>query len=282
MNKSASRSVHSKEAALQPDFLDRQLGNSELIKRLKATTEVLEAYGDEDEIVEQAKREIGQLSSSLGEDWLVEHKNKDVRLLVACALADVLRIYAPDPPYEEQTCADIMKLFIKILRDFENPDMNTQHPSYSIIPELIGFRDELMLELTKAAYNIVGNMPNHSSASKVTEHLTSILCSVIEETEYHEIQLLDIVVGALCQHEKKENPNGYNMMKTVIASLRANYCQIKAGFQIESELANGERLAEAVYELSTVAPRVLTQVTNTLIGEHLIEIRRFCQHIPKI
>ncbi|EKX46703.1 hypothetical protein GUITHDRAFT_107481 [Guillardia theta CCMP2712] len=240
MSKSASRSVHSKEAALQPDFLDRQLGNSELIKRLKVATEVLEAYGDEDEIVEQAKREIGQLSSSLGEDWLVEHKNKDVRLLVACALADVLRIYAPDPPYEEQICADIMKLFIKILRDFENPDMNTQHPSYSIhfyllerlstisifsiIPELIGFRDELMLELTKAAYTLVGNMPNHSSASKVTEHLTSILCSVIEETEYHEIQLLDLVVGALCQHEKKENPN------------------------------------EAVYELSTVAPRVLTQV----------------------
>ena len=94
---------------------------------------------------------------------------------------------------------------------------------FSIIPELIGFRDELMLELTKAAYSIVGNMPNHSSASKVAEHLTSILCSVIEETEYHEIQLLDLVVGALCQHEKKENPNGYSMMKTVIASCENHF-----------------------------------------------------------
>lgn len=45
-----------------------------------------------------AAAETGQLSASLGEDWLIKHKNKDVRLLVACALADVLRIYAPDPP----------------------------------------------------------------------------------------------------------------------------------------------------------------------------------------
>ena len=62
--------------------------------------------------------ETFHLSSALGEDWLLEHKNKDVRLLVACALADVLRIFAPEPPYEEETNADVIKLFIKILRGF--------------------------------------------------------------------------------------------------------------------------------------------------------------------
>ena len=54
----------------------------------------------------------------------------DVRLLVACALADVLRIFAPEPPYEEETNADVIKLFIKILRGFQSPDMTPQHPSY--------------------------------------------------------------------------------------------------------------------------------------------------------
>jgi hypothetical protein len=42
--------------------------------------------------------EIGFLSAALGENWLLKHKNKDVTLLVSCALADVLRIYAPEPP----------------------------------------------------------------------------------------------------------------------------------------------------------------------------------------
>ena len=77
-----------------------------------------------------APPETGYLSSCLGEDWLLEHKNKDVRLLVACALADVLRIYAPDPPYGEETNADVIKLFIKILRGFQSPDMTPMHPSY--------------------------------------------------------------------------------------------------------------------------------------------------------
>jgi hypothetical protein len=36
--------------------------------------------------------------------------------------------------------------------------------------------------------------------------------------------------------------------------------QVKAGMLLESELTNGERLSEAVYELSSIAPRVLTQV----------------------
>eukprot|EP00960_Hanusia_phi_P032539 749908-Hanusia_phi.AAC.6 len=94
-------------------------------------------------------------------------------------------------------------------------------------------------------------MLNHSSASNVTEHLTSISCNVIEETEYNEIQLLDLGLGALCQHEKKENPNGYNMMKAAIASCE-NLFQCFWSDSFTSELANDERLAEAVLPAYTV------------------------------
>lgn len=89
-----------------------------------------------------------------------------------------------------------------------------------------------MLELTGAVYSIVGSMPTHSSTPKVMEHLTSILCSVIEEMESHDVQLLDLVVGALCQNEKKDNPNGYNTMKTVIASCE-NHFQPFLGRELE-------------------------------------------------
>ena len=78
--------------------------------------------------------ETSHISTSLGEDWMLEHKNKDVRLLVACALADILRIYAPDPPYAEECNADVIKLFIKILRGFQSPNMTPQHPPYRLVP----------------------------------------------------------------------------------------------------------------------------------------------------
>ena len=94
----------------------------------------------------------------------MKHRNKDVKIMVAGALAEVLRIYAPDPPYsplllvfcccvpgalvtrepicdagwsvcgglryDGATCAEVIKLFIQTLRGFENPDMTSDHPSY--------------------------------------------------------------------------------------------------------------------------------------------------------
>jgi len=34
---------------------------------------------------------------------LLRHRDKDIRLLVACCVCDVLRVFAPEPPYEEDT-----------------------------------------------------------------------------------------------------------------------------------------------------------------------------------
>lgn len=45
-------------------------------------------------------------------------------------------------------------------------------------------------------------------------------------------QLLDLVVGALCQNEKRDNANGYNTMKTVIASCE-NHFQPFLGRELE-------------------------------------------------
>ncbi|KAJ1482123.1 armadillo-type protein [Baffinella frigidus] len=285
MPKAGSRGgAQTAKSALEADYLSVSLGNPEMIKRLKVVTELLEAYGDDDQSVEKAKSEVGQLASTLGEDWLIEHKSKDVRLLAACALADILRLYAPEPPYSDECSADIIRLFIKIIRGFESPDMTTNHPSYrvhfyllerlsnisifSIIPDLLHFREALMLELTNASYAVVGNMPQHESTQKIADHLTSILCAVLEETESHDIEIFDKVVGALCQEEKRTNPAGHAMMKQVIASCENKFQpyverqlhQVKAGFLMESELSNADRLEEAVFELCTCAPRVLTQV----------------------
>ena len=78
--------------------------------------------------------ETNHISTSLREDWKLEHKNKDVRLVVTCALADILRTYVPDLPYVEECNADVIQLFIKILTGLQSPDMTPQHPSYRLVP----------------------------------------------------------------------------------------------------------------------------------------------------
>lgn len=43
-------------------------------------------------------------------EGLVKHKDKDVRLLVATSISEVMRIFAPDAPYDD----DVLKVCSKI------------------------------------------------------------------------------------------------------------------------------------------------------------------------
>jgi hypothetical protein len=63
-----------------------------------------------------------------------------------------------------------------------------------------------------------------------------------------------------------------HMIRTVLSKIEHGYVcclfvgqlqQVKAGFQTGSELTQGDRLAEAIFELGTIAPRVLTQVCKS-------------------
>ncbi len=41
------------------------------------------------------------LAANLASNFLLKHKEKDVKAYVACCFADILRIYVPEPPYNE-------------------------------------------------------------------------------------------------------------------------------------------------------------------------------------
>lgn len=54
---------------------------------------------DMDQDSEEEKELYLNLALHLASDFFLKHPDKDVRLLVACCLADIFRIYAPEAPY---------------------------------------------------------------------------------------------------------------------------------------------------------------------------------------
>lgn len=48
----------------------------------------------------EATEKYKELSVYLGSDVLVENRNEDVQLLVACCVSDVYRIFKPECPYQ--------------------------------------------------------------------------------------------------------------------------------------------------------------------------------------
>lgn len=60
---------------------------------------VVKTYMDMDQDSEEEKQQYLALALHLASEFFLRNPNKDVRLLVACCLADIFRIYAPEAPY---------------------------------------------------------------------------------------------------------------------------------------------------------------------------------------
>jgi sister-chromatid-cohesion protein PDS5 len=50
---------------------------------------------------DNAYQEYVPLALHLATDYFLMHSSKDVQLLIACCIADVLRVYAPEAPYKD-------------------------------------------------------------------------------------------------------------------------------------------------------------------------------------
>lgn len=54
------------------------------------------------------------LALHLADEHFLTHSSKDVQLLIACCIADVLRVYAPEAPYKDQE--QIKTIFLFLIR----------------------------------------------------------------------------------------------------------------------------------------------------------------------
>lgn len=70
---------------------------------------VVKTFMDMDQDSEEEKELYLNLALHLASDFFLKHPDKDVRLLVACCLADIFRIYAPEAPY---TSPDKLKVLV--------------------------------------------------------------------------------------------------------------------------------------------------------------------------
>lgn len=95
---------------------------------------VVKTFMDMDQDSEEEKELYLNLALHLASDFFLKHPDKDVRLLVACCLADIFRIYAPEAPY---TSPDKLKVRWLIycsgtLNKILQNDITLLHQDYSL------------------------------------------------------------------------------------------------------------------------------------------------------
>uniref|UniRef100_A0A673CID4 PDS5 cohesin associated factor A n=1 Tax=Sphaeramia orbicularis TaxID=375764 RepID=A0A673CID4_9TELE len=253
-----------------------KISNDEVVKRLKM---VVKTYMDMDQDSEEEKQQYLGLALHLASEFFLRNPNKDVRLLVACCLADIFRIYAPEAPYTSHDKLKDIFLFItrqlKGLEDTKSPQFNRYFyllenlawvKSYNICFELEDC-NEIFIQLFKTLFSVINNSHNQ----KVQLHMMDLMSSIIMEGDGVTQELLDTILINLIPAHKNLNKQAYDLAKTLlkrtvqtIETCIANFFNqvLVMGKSSVSDLS--EHVFDLIQELFAIDPMLLTSVMPQL------------------
>uniref|UniRef100_A0A3Q3NBK2 PDS5 cohesin associated factor A n=1 Tax=Mastacembelus armatus TaxID=205130 RepID=A0A3Q3NBK2_9TELE len=244
-----------------------KISNDEVVKRLKM---VVKTYMDMDQDSEEEKQQYLGLALHLASEFFLRNPNKDVRLLVACCLADIFRIYAPEAPYTSHDKLKDIFLFItrqlKGLEDTKSPQFNRYFyllenlawvKSYNICFELEDC-NEIFIQLFKTLFSVINNSHNQ----KVQMHMMDLMSSIIMEGDGVTQELLDTILINLIPAHKNLNKQAYDLAKTLLK---------RTVQTIETCIANVSSILDSLLFISTLF------ILRFTLSASLTLVLGFCQ-----
>ncbi|KAI1903427.1 hypothetical protein AGOR_G00027070 [Albula goreensis] len=198
-----------------------KISKEEMVRRLKM---VVKTFMDMDQDSEEEKELYLNLALHLASDFFLKHPDKDVRLLVACCLADIFRIYAPEAPYTSPDKLKDIFMFItrqlKGLEDTKSAQFNRYFylleniawvKSYNICFELED-SNEIFTQLYRTLFQVINNGHNQ----KVHMHMVDLMSSIVCEGDTVSQELLDAVLVNLVPAHKNLNKQAYDLAKALL------------------------------------------------------------------
>ncbi|KAK2159284.1 hypothetical protein LSH36_155g04017 [Paralvinella palmiformis] len=253
--------------------LNEELSKDELVRRLKLLARAFQEMGQDE------NNEYKQLALYLATEFFLDHCNKDVRLLVACCIADIFRIFAPEAPYTEpELLKEIFMFLTQQLRGLADPEAPSFKRYFYLLENLAWVKSfNICIELEDnqevfcSLYKLMFSIVNDKHSSKVTNFMLDMMCPLIAEADSVSQELLDIIMANIIEPYKSQNKYAYNLAKDLLrrtSNAIEPYIQtffnnaLMLGKSSESEVSG--RLYELIYELNTIAPNVLLAVLPQL------------------
>ncbi|KAL6840252.1 hypothetical protein ACP4OV_030062 [Aristida adscensionis] len=179
-----------------------RLGKDAIVKLLKQAESALSEFSQSSSLQDA----LHALSKSLVQNTLLNHKDKDVRLLVAVCFVEVMRVLAPDPPFSDEILKEIFKLFISIFADLAETSSpyitrrmkileNVAALRCSIIMLDIGCED-MVLDMVKIFFSAV----KQGLQQSVYQAMVSIVMQILNEKVTQ--QLVDVILRNLVKEDK--------------------------------------------------------------------------------
>ncbi|XP_039137720.1 sister chromatid cohesion protein PDS5 homolog A isoform X2 [Dioscorea cayenensis subsp. rotundata] len=180
----------------------RHLNKDSLVKLLKQAESALSGFGQ----ALSPREVVRQLRESLVKNDLLRHKDKDVKLLIAACVSEIIRLLAPEPPFSDKLFEGIFRLFISIfsdLADTASPYFTRRARVLKVVADVkccllmldIGCMD-LVLEMFRVFFSAV----REDHQPSLFQSMVSIMSDLLEENSPQ--SLLDVILRNLLKDSK--------------------------------------------------------------------------------
>ncbi|CAG9857389.1 unnamed protein product [Phyllotreta striolata] len=252
------------------------LNTDELIRRLKTLAHTLQAMGQDD----GAYKQYIPLSLHLAEEQFLSHTSRDVQLLIACCIADVLRVYAPEAPYKDSEQVKTIFLFlITQLSGLKDPKDPAFKRYFYLLENLAYVKSFNMCfelqdcqEIFCALFLLMFKIVNDEHSGRVKSFMLDVLCPLISESDMVSNDLLDIVLINIVEPNKTQHKNAYFLAKELIIKtsdtlepyIQAFFNHVLILGKEDKNLQISGKVYDLIYELNHIRPQILLAVLPQL------------------
>jgi sister-chromatid-cohesion protein PDS5 len=192
--------------------INEDLPTDDLIRRIKDIAMAFQQMSQEDD-----NSGYIPLALYLSSDFFLEHSSRDVRLLVACAIADVFRVYAPNAPYQHpELIKHIFLFFIQQLKGLQDPKDATFKRYFYLLENLAWVKSfNICIELEDSQYifcqlfSLIFKIVNENHSEKVKNFMLDMLTPLIIEADTVSSKLIEIILWQIIDPKKTHNKQAY-------------------------------------------------------------------------
>ncbi|KAF3445662.1 hypothetical protein FNV43_RR10838 [Rhamnella rubrinervis] len=213
---------------------------------------------------------------------LLQHRDKDVRLLVAICVSEVFRVLAPEQPFEDKYLRDIFKLILSMfaeLADTTSPFFSRRAKIVETVSRCKCFVimldidcNDLVMEMFNIFFSVVREHHQQSLISDILSIMTHILQEEASE------QLLELILRNLLKEEKGLQAASSQLAISLIQTCSEKLEPFISGF-LTSCILNRDAVAsdlkdfyhEIIFKIFQCAPQMLLAVIPNMTRELLTD-----------
>ncbi|KAL4078145.1 armadillo-type protein [Scleroderma yunnanense] len=276
-----------KKLSFNEKIVGKNLGTDALLKKLKTLHAELAE-------LDQETIDVNSLSSvrtQLINTSLLLHKERGVKAYVACCIADILRLYAPDAPYTQTELRDIFQFFFRQLSAGLKGTESTYYNEYFHLLESLSTvksvvlvcdlpnAEELMSEVFRDFFALV----RRDLAKKIELFIADILVALIDECQSLPSEVLETIMAQFMDKNARMDQPAYRLAVQICNAtsdkLQRHVCQYftdvivtnSRDLESDSDFEEIRTAHDLVKQLARSCPSLLHSVIPQLEEELRVE-----------